>query len=183
MKILISSDSICDLPQDIIDKNNIKLISLPITLGENTYLDGVEVTPEVIFDFVDTHKILPKTSAINEYTYSTFFEEQLKFYDEIVHFTISSKMSLCYDNAIKASNNLPNVHVIDSTTLSSGTGLLILHAINLREQGASAKEIVEKIEEMKHKVHASFVIEKLDFLYKGGRCSSLQMLGANLLKK
>lgn len=182
MKILISSDSICDLPQDIIDKNNIKLISLPITLGENTYLDGVEVTPEVIFDFVDTHKILPKTSAINEYTYSTFFEEQLKSYDEIVHFTISSKMSLCYDNAIKASNNLPNVHVIDSTTLSSGTGLLILHAINLREQGASAKEIVEKIEEMKHKVHASFVIEKLDFLYKGGRCSSLQMLGANLLK-
>lgn len=182
MKILISSDSICDLPQDILNKHDIKIIPLPITLGENTYLDGVEVTPEIIFNFVDTHKILPKTSAINEYTYTAFFEEYLKNYDKIIHFTISSKVSMCYENAEKSARNFSNVQVINSNTLSTGTGLLIMKAVNMREEGATAEEIVEKIEELKNDVYACFVIEKLDFLHKGGRCSSLQMLGANLLK-
>lgn len=182
MKILISSDSVADLPKELLEKYNIPILPLPITLGKETFLDGVEVTPERIFEFVEQHQILPKTSAINEFTYETFFKEQLKEYDAIVHFTISSKLSLCYENAYSVAKNLDNVFVVDTKNLSSGIGVLLLHACEMRENKKTATEIVEAMEEMKSRVHASFIIEKLDFLHKGGRCSSLQLLGANLLK-
>ncbi len=182
MKILISTDSAADLTKEIIEKNNIKTIPLPITLGKDTFLDGVEITPEKIFEFVEEHKILPKTSAINEFTYDTFFSENTKLYDAIVHFTISSEVSCCFQNAEIASKKFDNVFVIDTQTLSTGVALHILYALKLREKGLTAKEIYDKTIERLSKVQATFVIEKLDYLHKGGRCSGLQMFGANILK-
>lgn len=182
MRILISSDSVADLPKELLQANNIPIIPLPITLGENTYLDGLEVTPDVIFEFVEKHKILPKTSAINEFTYKTFFNKNLKEYDAIVHLTISSKLSLCYENAVAAAKDLEQVFVVDTKTLSSGIGALLLKACALRDKGKTPEQIVQTLNTLKQNVHASFIIEKLEFLHKGGRCSSVQLLGANLLK-
>ena len=182
MKILISSDSVCDLSTDIINENKIKILSLPITLGDKEYTDSINITPQQIFEYVQKNKVLPKTSAINEFVYNEFFSENLKDNDAIIHFTISSDISSCYNNAVKASNNFKNVFIVDSKTLSSGVGLLILYACNLKNKGLSAAEIFKKVEARKQYVQASFVIERLDYLYKGGRCSSLQLLGANILK-
>lgn len=182
MKILISSDSVADLPKSEFEAQNIPIIPLPITLGEQTFLDGVEVTPEIIFSFVEEKKILPKTSAVNQFTYHEFFEKYSKEYDAIVHLTISHKLSLCHENAKQAASEFENVYVVDTLTLSSGIGLLLLHAARLREEGKTPEEIVSDLERTKQLVQASFVIETLDFLHKGGRCSGLQLLGANLLK-
>ncbi len=182
MKILISTDSVSDLTPELLTKHNIPVLPLPITLGNDTFLDGKEVTPEIIFDFVEKNKILPKTSAINEFTYSQFFETELKNYDAIVHFTISSKLSLCYENAVAAAKHFEHVHVVDTQTLSSGIALLILKAVAMREKGKTAQDIVLEMEKLKKHVQATFVIETLDYLHKGGRCSGLQLLGANLLK-
>jgi len=182
MKILISSDSVCDLPAEVIKNNNIKILPLPITLGDELYLDGDNINSEIIFDFVEKNKTLPKTSAINEYDYAEFFKNNLKEYDKIIHFVISDKISLCYENAKAAAKEMSDVYIVNSATLSSAVGLLIMYACSLRDKGLSADEIYKKVMEKVHKTYIVFVIEKLDYLYKGGRCSSLQRLGANLLK-
>lgn len=182
MKIAISSDSVCDLSSDLLTKNNIKILSLPITLGDKEYSDSINLTPQEIFAFVQKNKVLPKTSAINEFQYNEFFSEQLKTSDALIHFTISCDISSCYANAVNAAKNYKNVYIIDSRSLSTGVGLQVLYACALRDKGLKADEIVEKVEERKQHIQASFVVERLDYLYKGGRCSSLQLLGANLLK-
>lgn len=182
MKILISSDTACDLPTSIVEKYNIPLIPLPITLGNDTFLDGIDVTPEKIYAFVEEHKILPKTSAINDHTYTEFFEKMSKEYDHIIHFTLSHKVSASNSNAVIAQKEFPKVHVIDTYALSSGMAVQIINALNMRDKGYTASQIVEEIEKNKNKVVTSFVIEKLDYLHKGGRCSGLQLLGANVLK-
>lgn len=182
MKIAISSDSVCDLSSDLLTKNNIKILSLPITLGDKEYSDSINLTPQEIFAFVQKNKVLPKTSAINEFQYNEFFSEQLKTSDALIHFTISSDISSCYANAVNAAKNYKNVYIIDSRSLSTGVGLQVLYACALRDKGLKADEIVEKVEARKQHIQASFVVERLDYLYKGGRCSSLQLLGANLLK-
>lgn len=182
MKIAITSDSVCDLSQEQIIQNNIKIMPLIINLGDNSYSDGIDINSQMIFDYFAKTKQLPKTSAINEFQYDEFFEESLKSYDGIVHFTISSKISSCYDSAIKSAKKHKNVFVIDSQNLSTGVGLLVLYACVLRDKGEKIENIVSKIEERKPFVQASFVVERLDYLYKGGRCSAIQLLGANLLK-
>lgn len=182
MKIAITSDSVCDLSNDLLSKNNIKILSLPITLGDKEFTDSINLTPQEIFDYVQKNKVLPKTSAINEFQYNEFFSENLKSNDALIHFTISSGISSCYVNAVNAAKNFKNVYIIDSRSLSTGVGLQVLYACSLRDKGLKAEEIVEKVDARKKYIQASFVIERLDYLYKGGRCSSLQLLGANLLK-
>lgn len=182
MKIAISSDSVLDLSQEQIKEHNIKVYPLTITLGDDTYSDGVDITPKMIFEYVTANKVLPKTSATNEFTYTEIFEELKKEYDAIIHFTISSEMSCCYQNAVNASKNFENVYVIDSKELSTGIGLEVLYACALRDKGISAEEIVEKVKARIPHVQASFVVDRLDYLHKGGRCSALAMFGANLLK-
>lgn len=182
MKIAITCDSVCDLSQEQIKENNITILPLEINLGDNSYLDGINITPQMIFDYVAKNKQLPKTSAVNEYQYTEFFENKLKECDGIVHFTISSLMSSCYNNAVNASKKFKNVCVINSKNLSTGVGLLVLYACKLRDSGEELANIVKKVEERTPYVQASFVVERLDYLYKGGRCSALQLLGANLLK-
>lgn len=182
MKIAITCDSVCDLSKEQLLENNIKILPLTINLGDDSYQDGVDINPDKIFEYVAATKQLPKTSANNEFQYTEFFEEQLKESDALIHFTIGSDISACYNNAAKASKNFENVKVIDSKNLSTGVGLLVLYACKLRDDGKSFEEIVQKVTARVPHVQASFVVERLDYLHKGGRCSAVALLGANILK-
>ena len=182
MKIAITCDSVCDLSHELIKQNNISILPISIILGDETFSDGVNINSQKIFDYVAKNKQLPKTSAINEFQYAEFFKEHLDGVDALIHFTISSDMSSCFNNAKKAASTLKNVYVIDSRNLSTGVGLQVLYACKLRDKGEKPENIVKKVEARKQFVQASFVVERLDYLYKGGRCSALQLLGANLLK-
>lgn len=181
MKVAISAESTIDLPKEILKKYNIKTVPFTILLGEDVVLDG-QVPTESIFDFVDKNKVLPKTSAVNESQYVDHFTSLLKDADALVHFSLSSEMSCAYANAVKASKQFNNVYVVDTRTLSTGIALLAIKASKMAQQGMSAPEIYQQSILNTKKVQTSFVINKLDYLKKGGRCSSLALLGANLLK-
>lgn len=181
MKIAITSDSVCDLTKEMLEQNKIVTIPLSIILGDEIKFDGLNVSTSEIFSYVEKNKVLPKTSAINENDYENFFKKNLKGHDALIHFSLSSKISCSHQNACLAANKLKNVYVIDSLSLSTGVGLQILYACQLRDQNLPATEIVKKVMNRRKYVQASFVVDKLDYLYKGGRCTSLQLLGANML--
>ena len=181
MKIAISVETTADLTKEIIEKNDIKVIPFNILLGDETYVDG-EITTDDIIEFVNKNKILPKTSAINEYSYTQHFENLLKDYDAVVHFSISSKLSCACENAMRSAERLKNVYVVDTQSLSTGIGLLALYACDLISQGISAEEIYKLCIKRVPFIQASFALKRVDYLYKGGRCSVLSFLGANLLR-
>ena len=180
MKIAITAESTIDLPHELLEKYDIKTLPFTVILGDKDYKDG-EITSADIFKFVEENKILPKTSAINEAQYTEFFESVLKDYDAVVHFCLSSQISSACNNAKLAADNLKNVYVVDTKSLSTGIALLAIYARELAESGKSAEEIYELCEKRTKDVQASFVVKKLDYLHKGGRCSSVALLGANLL--
>ncbi len=181
MKIAITTETTADLSAELLEQYDIKLIPMKIVLGDKEYMDG-ELTSEELFKYVQETGILPKTNAINEVEFSEFFEGILKEYDAIVHITISSEISSTYANAVKASKHFDNVYIIDGHSLSTGTGVQTIYARMAANRFDDPEKVVELVENRKDKVQASFVVERLDFLYKGGRCSGLQLLGANLLK-
>ena len=183
MKIKISADSTCDLSQELIEKYNISTIQLHVSLGENDYLDGVTIQPQDIYDFYASTKKLPKTGACSPEEYTEFFQGVLNDgYDAIVHFTISADMSASFVNAEIASREFSNVYVVDSRQLSTGIALLVLDACDMVQAGMSANEIAERAKSRCDATRSSFIVDTLEFLYKGGRCSSLAYLGANLLQ-
>ncbi|MBQ1186330.1 MAG: DegV family protein [Clostridia bacterium] len=181
-KVLITRDSTSDLPKELIEKYNIKTIPLGITLGDRTYQDGIDIDPDFIYKYHEEHGVLPKTSAANIGELTDFFAPFVEEGYEIVHFAISSKMSSTYQNSLLAAEEFEGIYVVDTANLSTGEALLILKAAELAEEGKSAKEIHEEITALVPYVDASFVIDNLEYLHKGGRCSALAALGANLLK-
>lgn len=184
MKIKITVDSTADLSQELCEKYNIKVIPLCVNLGENLYLDGVSISPDMIYEYVTKTKQLPKTSAVNGETYRKEFAQLFaEGYDAVIHFNISSEMSITHQNAKNLMEDFKNLFVIDSQTLSTGTALQAIYAAELAStEKYSAEEIVKKVEERKQYAEASFVLDKLTYLYKGGRCNALVLFGANLLK-
>ncbi len=181
-KILITSDSTTDLGPLLMERYNIKTVPLGITLGGETFRDGIDIDPEKIYEHHKKTGELPKTTATNIGDCEEFFKEMTKDGDTVIHFTISSDMSSTYNNARLAAEETGNVYVIDTKNLSTGGGLLMLAAAEMAKSGMSAEEIVSETEKLIPCVDASFVIDSLEYLYKGGRCSALSMLGANLLK-
>ncbi len=182
MAIRITSDSTCDLSH-LVKERDIGILPLKVNLDMDEYYDGVNITPEEIFAFVSKTGILPKTSAPSVFDYQEFFEKQLTLADEVLHFNISQKSSVSHNNAVTAAKNFNGkVRVIDSMVLSSGQGLLVVKAADLRDEGKSIDEIEETILGLREKVNTSFVPDSLDYLYKGGRVSKMTMYGANLLK-
>lgn len=179
MKTVISVETAADLSKELLAEYNLKVVPFNVLLGDNSYLDG-EINADDIIAFVDQNKILPKTSAINEFTFTEHFEGLLKEYDAIIHISLSSKLSCAYENAVRAAEKLQNVYVIDSRSLSTGIGLLAIYAQELNSQGLDAKEIYEKCLARIPSVQASFELKRVDYLYKGGRCSVLSFLGANI---
>ena len=182
MKICISCDSTCDIPKDLLEKYDIHLMPITIMLGTEEHHDGIDVTPEDIFNFVDKTNELPKTSAVNVYEYTEYFKTLRQQYDAVIHFSLSFAISSTGNNARLASNDVDNVYVIDTKSLSSGSGLLALSCVDKLKEGKDIKTIVKELEEEANKVQASFLLDTLRFLHKGGRCSSIALLGANVLK-
>lgn len=181
MKIIISTESTCDLSPELIKENDIRVIPFTVLLGEDIGYDG-EITPQIIFDYVEKTGILPKTSAINEFTYNEYFSNLRKECDAVIHISLSSQLSCSYDNARKAASTLDNVYVIDSKSLSTGIGLQVLYACSLRDKGLKAIDIVKSVEERRSNVQASFVVHTLSYLHKGGRCSGASRFLGGILR-
>ena len=181
MKVKITSDSVCDLSPELKEKYGLEIMPLTVMLDGRDHLDGVDIVPDDIYAHVAAGGALGSTAAVSVANYIDFFNKQLEKSDELVHFHISSSMSSCYQNAIIATDEVENVYPVDSENLSTGIGLLILDAIEMAEQGKSGKEILESVNALRSKVEASFVVDSVDYLHKGGRCSAVAALGANLL--
>ena len=178
MKIAISADSVLDLTPALLKEYDIKVIPLGIVLGGEDYLDDGSVTPEGIFKYVEETKVLPKTNAVNSESYKERFQAILdEGYDCIIHFNLSSDMSATHNNAVTAAKDFGGkVRVINSKSLSTGVGIQAMYARKLTETESDIDVIIEKIEKRIPAVQASFIVEKLDYLHKGGRCSSTAFL-------
>lgn len=181
MNIKISMESTCDLTEELIKENNFSIIPYSIILGEEVITDNQQ-SQNQIFEYVKRTNKLPKTSAINVMQYEQYFAELSKEFDAVIHITLSGELTSSVANAIAASQQFNNVFVVDSKSLSTGISLLALYAKNLISEGLTAQEIVKKLNAKVNKVQASFIVERLDYLYKGGRCNAISLLGANLLK-
>lgn len=181
-KVIISSDSTSDLSAELKERYDVRILPLGVTLGTNVYRDGVDITPDDIYAHYDKTGELPKTTAANVGECIEHFKELTKDGDAVIHFTISSDMSSTYNNACIAASEFENVYVVDTKNLSTGGGLLVVVAAEMAKDGVDAKEIVENVEKLVPCVDVTFVIDSLEYLYKGGRCSALSMMGANLLK-
>ena len=182
MRIGISADSTCDLPQELAEKYDIRMNAMPFSLGERLCHDRVDGTSEDVFKYVEETGTLPTTSAFNAFEYKQHFENILKDYDAVIHFSFSSEISSTANNARMAAEELKNVYVIDSLNASVGISLLVMECVDRVQQGMKIQQIVEEVKALVPKIHLSFVVDTLKFLHKGGRCSSLALLGANLLK-
>lgn len=180
-KILIASDSTCDLSPELIKRYNVHILPLGVTLGEKTYTDGVDIDPDMIYENYERNGTLPKTAAVNIAQYESFFEEKTSEGYSIVFFAISSEMSSTFSNARLVAEDYENVYAVDTRNLSTGGGLLVLTAAQMAEEGKSAKEIAEACRALTPNVDASFIIDSLEFLYKGGRCSAVAKVGATVL--
>lgn len=182
MNIQITTDSTCDLGESIA-KRGIGVVPLSVILGADSFRDGVNITPQDIFSYVERTGDLPKTSAPSIGDYEEFFGRYVREGKTVVHFNISAKSSSSHSSALSAAKQFGDkVFVVDSMALSSGQGLLVMKACDLAEEGFTAEEIVRKVTALLPKVNTSFVPDRLDYLYKGGRCSRMTMYGANLLK-
>ncbi len=181
MKIKITADSTCDLSPQLTEKYGIDILPLYIVKNGSSYKDMTEIVPQDIFDHVSAGGEITSTAAINADDYINYFRPLSEEYDAVIHINISADFSSCYQNACIAANEFENVYVIDSRNLSTGSGLLVLEAAEMAQSGESVEKIVHALTNLALKVEASFVIDKLDYLRKGGRCSALAALGANLL--
>ena len=182
MAIRITSDSSCDLGK-YVEERGIGVLAMQINLDDKAYRDGVSIQPQDIFDFVAKTGVLPKTSAPSIADYEEFFTEQLQYGDEILHFNISSKSSSSHNMAKQAALGFNGkVHVIDSQALSTGQGLLIMKAADLRDEGKSINEIEETVCALRSKVNTSFIPDSLDYLHKGGRVSGMVKTVAGMFK-
>ena len=182
MAIRITSDSTCDL-NHLVEERNIGILPLQVNLDAQSFHDGIDIAPKDIFDFVEKTKILPKTSAPSIGDYEEFFAEQLKLGEEVIHFNISAKSSGSHNMAKQAAESFNGkVRVIDSKALSTGQGLLVLKACDMRDAGKSSAEIEEAINELKQRVNTSFVPDSLDYLHKGGRVSGMIKVVAGMFK-
>lgn len=181
MKIAISAESAADLTKELLLEYDIRTTPFSVLLGEKLVLDG-EIEIQEMFDFADKTKTLPKTSAVNEFQFIEHFEKLKKDADAVIHISMASTMSCAYQNAVSASKKFDNVYIIDSKSLSTGIGLLAISASKMARDGLSVEEIVNKLNNQVDKVQVSLVLNKLDYLKKGGRCSALVCFGANLLQ-
>ncbi len=182
MKTIISMDSTMDLTPELVKQFDIRVVPLTIILGDKDYEDGITVTPPDIFAYVEKTGILPKTSAVSSYAFREHFEKLLKECDQVLHVSISQHLSACWQNATLAASELKNVYVVDGGALSTGTSLLAMKARDLLDAGTDIREVIRILEGLVPNDQTSFVVDKLEYLYKGGRCSGLTLLGANLLK-
>ena len=181
MNIKITSDSTCDLSKELLDRYNITLIPLIVIKDNKAYADGVTITTDEIFAHVAAGGDLCSTTAVSVGEYQEWFAKFAKDFDAVIHINLSSELSACHQNARLAAAEFDNVIAIDSRNLSTGQGLVVLKACELADSSCSVEEIKDILDNFTIKVESSFLVDHLDYLVKGGRCSSVAALGANLL--
>lgn len=181
MKIKILSDSTCDLSPQLLADNDITLVPLTVVKDDVQYRDGVTITPADIFAHVAAGGSLCTTSANSVGEYQDIFAQYADKYDGVIHITLGSGFSSCYQNACLAAADFSNVRVVDSMNLSTGQGHVVLEACRLARECEDLDEIVAKLNAFTPRVEASFLLNRLEYMVKGGRCSSATALGANLL--
>ncbi|MGN0961274.1 MAG: DegV family protein [Christensenellales bacterium] len=181
MKIAISAETAIDLPKEMLKKYDIKTIPFGINFNEKLVQDREGISQE-IFDYVERTKVLPKTSAVSPEQFKEYFSNLLKEYDAIIHISLGSDLSSTYNNARLVVEEMKNVYVVDSKNLSTGIALLAISARDFADEGKTPDEIYNMTTALVEKLKVSFVLERLNYLYKGGRCNALTLFGANLLK-
>ena len=181
MKIKITADSTCDLSEELLRQWNISLIPMHILMGEESLLDGITVHPADVFAHVQNGGKMPKSAAPNLVEYTDFFAPFAKEYDAVIHITVGSKFSSCYQNARLASQEFENVSVVDSENICTGQGYLVLRAAKWAADGLTPRNICMRLQTLAKKVELSFVLNQLDYMAKSGRCSGVLAFGANLL--
>ena len=182
MGVIISTDSACDLFPNLYKQYNIEVVPLYITVNGKTYRDVFEIGPDRLYEEYERTKLLPKTSAPPPADFFEMFKKHVKNGDDVVHIAMNAKFSSSYQNACIAALEFNNVYVVNTFTLSSSQGLLALRAADMRDAGMTAEEIKNQIEIDKTKMRTNVLLDKLEFAYRGGRATMLQMFGANLLK-
>ncbi len=182
MNIKITSDSTCDLSKEILEKYGIGIVPLYVVKDGKHFRDGVDIFPEDIYAHVSAGGDLCGTAALSIGDYIEVFRPLSEKYDAVIHVNISAEFSSCHQNACLAAQEFKNVYVVDSRNLSSGQGHVALEAAQLAKEGKTPQEICESLKEFTERVNASFILNRLDYMRKGGRCSSVAALGANLLK-
>lgn len=185
MSVKIIADSTCDLSKELLEKYEISILPLHIVLGDKEYKDGLEILPDEIYAWSNANKEAPKTSAASISDAMELFESNLKNHGEIVCFSISGQMSTTVNVMRMAAEELDaedKIHIIDSENLSTGGGLLVIEAAIMASAGKSGKEIANAIEQLKPQVRASFIVDTLTFLHRGGRCSGVAALAGGALK-
>ena len=180
--VVITADSTCDLSGELLERFDIRVIPLTILLGEDSFLDGLDFSAEDIYKRYREDGTLPKTSAPGIQQFTDFFSQILETGCEIVHLDISSELSSSFNNACIAASELEGVYTVDSRMLGAGLGLLAIEGAEYRDRGMAAAEIAEHLNALTEKVDTSFVLDTLEFMWKGGRCSAVTALGANLLR-
>ena len=181
-KIILSADSTCDLGDELRERYNVQYYPFHVILDGKTYGDGVDLVPDRIYEVYREQKILPKTAAINAAEYAEYFKKWTDQGYEVIHLTLGSGLSATYNNCRMAAENMEGVYAIDSRNLSTGSGLAVIEAAERIAAGMPTAQIAKEVQELTARCHASFIIDTLEFLYKGGRCSALAMLGANMLQ-
>lgn len=180
-KIVVTADSTCDLSPELRERYHVDLVPLYVNFGEDSRRDGVDAKPDDIYEYYRSSGKLTTTSAASPGDYHDFFKRFTNQGYEVIHLNISSGFSITHQNAMMAASDLKGVYPVDSYNLSTGTGLLV-QACDMAQEGLPALEIVSRLEEMRSRVRASFILDTLEYLWKGGRCSGITALGANLLK-
>lgn len=183
-KVVIIVDSTCDLPKDLIEKNELIIVPLTVNFPDATYYDGVDITTPELYRLVKEKKTLPKTAAITLGEIYNVFEKYIELGYDIVYTGISSHMSKSYENVVMMSKEFPEgrIEVVDSGNLSTGISLLVLKACQWRDQGKNVHEIAELMRETVPYVRSQFVVDTMDHLHKGGRCSGVAKLFGTILK-
>lgn len=183
-RVIVTTDSTCDLSDDILQKFNIKVLPFIVSFKEETFLDRIDITTEKLYEMVKKTGSLPKTAATSPNVYYDFFKPYIDDGYDIVHVSISSKLSCAFQNVSIAIKDLPEnrVYLVDSLNLSSGVGLVAMKAAKFIQMGLSAKEVAEKAQAIAHKVETAFVIDTMEYLYKGGRCSGIANFVGTILK-
>ncbi len=180
--IVLCADSTCDLGPALIEKYGVHIYPLHVLVDGEPHSDGVDITPDDIYATYEAKGILPKTAAVAPAEYIDFFKPFIDAGNEVIHISLGSALSSSHNNCRLASLELDGVYAVDSRNLSTGSGLLVIEAAERIAKGMAAADIVEELNEIAGRVSASFVLNDLEFLHKGGRCSALAMFGANVLK-
>ena len=180
--IVLCADSTCDLSPDLIEKYNVHILPLHVNLDGNTYSDGVDIVPDDIYAVYREKKVLPTTAALNMDEFMEFVNPFIEAGNDVICITIGSALSATYNNCRLAALETPGLYAIDSNNLSTGFGHVVIAAAERIAAGLPVEQIVEEVSALTQKVDASFVVDNLEFLHKGGRCSAVAMLGANVLK-